>query len=97
VTLNAAGNATTLTGGSVSFGKTLRSTTDAEEALTVTAGATTCGGAVGDNRQRLASLTTEANGSTAINGGSVTTAGVQNYQDEVTLNAAGNATTMTGT
>jgi hypothetical protein len=31
----------------VSFGKTLRSTTDAEEALTVTAGATTFGGTVG--------------------------------------------------
>jgi hypothetical protein len=62
----------------VSFAKTLRSTTDAEDALTVAAGTTTFTGAVGDNNQRLASLTTDANGATAINGVSVTTAGAQN-------------------
>src|SRR5207249_431811 len=64
--------------------------------LTVnSAGTTTFGGAVGNN-DALASLTTDAAGSTAINGGSVTTTGNQTYHDSVTLDAVGNSTTLTG-
>ena len=51
---------------------------------------------MGDNSQRLASLTTDAAGTTAINGGSVNTSGDQTYNDAVTLNATGNITTLTG-
>ena len=51
---------------------------------------------MGDNSQRLASLTTDAAGNTAINGGSVNTSGDQTYNDAVTLNATGNSTTLTG-
>src|SRR5437588_765924 len=55
--------------------------------LTVnTAGTTTFGGAVG-NSTALASVTTDAAGSTAINGGSVATTGTQTYNDDVTLGA----------
>ena len=97
VTLNATGNVTTLTGVNVTFASTLRSTTDGEDALIVNAsGLTTFNGAVGDNSQRLASLTTDAAGTTAINGGSVNTSGDQTYNDAVTLNATGNSTTLTG-
>jgi hypothetical protein len=41
----------------------------------------------------LASLTTDAGGTTAINGGSVTTTGTQTYNDAVTLSAATSLTT----
>src|SRR5207253_1108477 len=96
VTLNAAANTTTLTGVNVTFDSTVRSTTDGEEALIVNAsGLTTFGGAVGDASKRLASLTTDAAGSTAINGGSVTTTGAQTYRDAVTLRAAATLTTPT--
>src|SRR5439155_790634 len=97
VTLNAAANSTTLTGVNVTFDSTVRSTTDGEEALIVNArGVTTFSGAVGDASKRLASLTTDAAGSTAINGGAVTTTGDQTYHDRVTLDALGNSTTLTG-
>src|SRR5262249_58468410 len=59
-------------------------------------GLTTFGGAVGDNGQRLASLTSNAGGTTAINGGSVTTTGDQTYSEAVTLDAAADSTTLTG-
>ena len=53
-----------------------------------TAGTTTFGAAVGGGGPNLlASLTTDAPGSTALNGGSVTTAGAQTYNDAVTLGA----------
>jgi hypothetical protein len=98
VTINAAGNATTLTGTNVSFASTVRSTTDGEDALTVTgSGTTTFVGAVGDNSQRLASLTSNGGGTTILNGGSVTTTGGQTYTDAVILETAANATTLTGT
>jgi hypothetical protein len=58
-----------------------------------TAGTTIFGGAVGGTTA-LASLTTDAGGSTAINGGSVTTTGAQAYHDAVTL---GGTTHLTGT
>src|SRR5439155_739009 len=97
VTLNAAANSTTLTGVNVTFDSTVRSTTDGEEALIVNAsGVTTFSGAVGDNSLRLALPTSDAAGSTAINGGAVTTTGDQTYHDPVTLNAAANSTTLTG-
>ena len=42
---------------------------------------------MGDNSQRLANLTTNAGGTTAINGGAITTSGDQTYNDAVTLDA----------
>lgn len=45
------------------------------------------------NTLALASLTTNAGGSTAINGGAVTTVGAQAYADSVTLGAATTLTT----
>jgi len=91
VTLNAAGNATALTGGTVVFGSTLRSATDGQEAL-----ATNCTGAalfnapVGDGGLRLASLTTNGTGVAIIGGGSVNTTGAQTYNTAVLL--TGNTT-----
>src|SRR5262245_13314234 len=55
--------------------------------LTVnTAGTGTFGGALGGTTA-LTSVTTDAGGSTALNGGSVTTTGAQSYNDVVTLGA----------
>ena len=67
---------------------TLNSTVDAATAgaqgLTVNAsGATTFNEAVGG--AALASLTTDAGGTTAINGGAVTTTGEQDYLDGFTI------------
>ena len=77
-TLNDAGNVT------------FNSTLDADStprALTInTPSATIFNGAVG-SINALASVTTDAPGSTQINGGSVTTIGAQTYNDAVTLNA----------
>ena len=76
--------------GNITFG----STVDGAFNLTVnTAGVTTFGGAVGSTTP-LTSLTTDAPGSTDINGGSVTTTGAQAYGDAVTLGAD---TTLTST
>src|SRR5207237_1182032 len=76
--------------GNIGFG----STVDGAFALTVnTAGVTTFGGAVG-GATALASLTTDAPGATALNGGSVTTTGDQSYSDAVTL---GTDTTLIST
>ncbi|MEI6105491.1 MAG: hypothetical protein WCR49_00640 [Opitutae bacterium] len=98
VTLNAPGATTTLTGTDVFFAGTVRSVTDGVQALTVSgSGITTFTGAVGDNSQRLLSLTTNNGGTTVINGGSVTTLGAQTYADAVTLDAITNTTTFTGT
>src|SRR5258706_5428304 len=66
---------------------TLAKTVNGAQTLAVnTAGTTTFGGAVG-NSTALASVTTDAAGSKAINGGSVATAGTQTYNDDVTLGA----------
>ncbi|MEO5330756.1 MAG: hypothetical protein H7839_01925 [Magnetococcus sp. YQC-5] len=51
-----------------------------------TTGTTTFGGAVG-GLINLASLVTDAGGTTRINGGAITTAGTQTYNDPVTLGA----------
>jgi hypothetical protein len=97
VTINAAGNATTLTGTNVTFASSVRSATDGEDALTVTgSGTTTFVGAVGDNSQRLAALTSNGGGTTILNGGSVTTTGAQTFTDAVVMDTAGNLMTFTG-
>ena len=49
------------------------------------------------NTANVASLTTDAGGTTAINGAAITTTGgAQTYNDDVVLNAAANLTTLTG-
>ena len=58
-----------------------------------TTGTSTFSGAVGDTAP-LTSLTTNAGGTTAVNGGSVATSGNQTYNDNVTMNQA---TTLTST
>jgi filamentous hemagglutinin family protein len=76
----------TLTGSQVTFGSTL----SGAFSLTVNSpGATTFGGAVD-----VAGLLTNSGGTTAINGGMVTTTGGQTYNDAVTLGA--NATFNAG-
>src|SRR5260370_32637421 len=60
-----------------------------------TAGITTFGGAVGGTTA-LTSVTTDAAGSTAINGGSVTTTGAQNYNDTFMLGANTALTSTSG-
>lgn len=84
---------TTLTStasGNITFSQTLDSA-EVPYALSVnTAGTTTFGGVVG-GLGALATLTTDSAGTTAINGGSVTTTGAQTYIDAVTL---GSPTTL---
>ena len=66
---------------------TLASTVNGAEALVVnTSGTTIFGGAVG-GVTALSSVTTNAGGSTQINGGSIRTTGAQTYSDAVTLGA----------
>src|SRR4029079_18374095 len=78
-------------GGAITF----NSTVQGPQGLTVnTAGATTFNQAVGGGGNALANLSTDAAGTTAINGGAVNTAGAQSYGDAVTL---GTDTTITGT
>src|SRR6185295_3635952 len=91
VTLGANATLTSTGAGNITFDTTV----DGAFSLTVnTAGATTFGGAVGASAA-LASLTTDAGGTTRINGGSAQTTGTQTYHDAVTLGA--NATlTSTG-
>jgi hypothetical protein len=78
----AAGSGNITLGGTVNgaFSLTLNST-----------GTTTLGSAVG-NTTPLASLTTNAGGTTLINGGAVTTTGAQTYNDAVTLGASATLT-----
>jgi len=86
------GAATTLSSGGNSI--TLGSTVNGAQTLAVnTTGTTTFAGAVG-NTTALTSLQTDFGGTTAINGGSVTTTGAQIYGDAVTLGAT--ATILTG-
>ncbi|MBY0514053.1 MAG: hypothetical protein K2P78_09105, partial [Gemmataceae bacterium] len=84
VTLGAGTTLTSNASGNVTFAAAV----NGAFALAVnTAGTTTFGGAVGGTTA-LASLATDAGGSTAINGGSVATTGNQTYGDNVTLGAA---------
>ena len=70
-----------------SGGITFASTLDGAFTLSVnTAGTTTFNGAVGGTTP-LTSLTTNKGGATSINGGSVKTSGVQQYNDAVALGA----------
>jgi hypothetical protein len=78
------GVATTLTG----VGNTFASTLNGAQTLSINdSGTTTFGGSVGGTAA-LTSLTTNAGGTTAINGGAVTTTGAQTYNDAVSLGAA---------
>ena len=82
---------TTLSGIGVSFASTVKSD-GTNRALTLNdSGTTTFGGAVGGDGSvagdELASLTTTAGGTTAINGGRIITTGTQTYGDNVTLGA----------
>ncbi len=73
------------------------STVDGPVARTLTVntgGITTFGGAVGGGGKPLASLTTDAAGTTQLNGGTVNTTGQQTYNDAVSLGAD---TTVTST
>jgi len=85
VTVSATGN----TGGNIDFSNSV----DGSQALAVnTNGTTTFGGAVG-NATPLASVTTDAGGATRIDGGEVSTTGIQTYNDAVILGATANINT----
>jgi uncharacterized delta-60 repeat protein len=85
VTVSASGGGAILFGGKVDGAFTLNANTT---------GTTTFSGAVGSTNP-LTSLTTDAGGSTHVNGVSVKTSGAQNYGDAVVIGAA--ATTLTST
>src|SRR5260221_7126400 len=77
--------------GNVPSASTLNSTAGETNSLLVnTSGTTRFNGAVGLT-DRLSSLTTDAGGTTVINGGTVNTTGAQTYNDPVLL---GTATTL---
>ncbi len=79
---------TTLTAtGNVIFDGTVQSPGTAFALTVNTAGTTSFNFAVGGSGNPLASLTTDAPGTTHVNGGSVTTTGAQTYNDIVTLGA----------
>jgi len=80
--------------GAISVNSTLQSPGLARTLTVNTAGATVFGGVVGGGGNPLASVATDAPGTTAINGGAVTTGGTQQYGDPVTLGAG---TTLTST
>jgi hypothetical protein len=88
--------------GAIAFGSAVDgASAGGNAALAVnTGGATSFGGAVGAIKA-LAALSTDAGGSTAINGGSITAAGAQTYGDAVVLGAdttlAGVGVTLAGT
>ena len=90
----------TLTGANISFDSTIDATTIGIEGLTVnSSGVTTFGNGTNDDKVggsiALASLTTDAVGSTVLKSTSVTTTGDQFYHDSVTL--AGNNLTPNAT
>jgi autotransporter-associated beta strand protein len=83
VTLEADTTLTSIGSGSV----TLASTVNGAFGLTVnTGGTTTFGGVVGGSTA-LTTISTDAPGSTALNGGNVTTSAAQTYNDALTLGA----------
>jgi len=91
VTLGANTTLTSLSSGDVEFGAKL----DGAYTLAVnTAGVTTFGGAVGSVGAGLVSLTTDADGSTEVNGGSIKTSDATLFNDAVTL---GDHTRLTAT
>ena len=79
---------TVLTAGAVSFVGPVESASSSAYALDIiSSGATTFGGAVGGTHA-LRSVTTNAGGTVAINGGGVTTTGAQTYGETLSLGAA---------
>ena len=95
VVLDAAADSTTLTAVDVSLTGTVRSTTQNEDALVITAsGTATLGGAAGDNNQELSAFTSDGGGTTEINGGAISVAGDISISDAVILGAN---TTVSGT
>src|SRR4029453_16285937 len=90
VVLSADTTLTSTASGNVTFGNTV----DGTQSLTVnTAGTTAFLGAVG-SASPLTSVTTDAAGTTDLNGGTVKTSGSQTYNDKVVLSAD---TTLTST
>jgi hypothetical protein len=77
---------TVLTASAVKFASTVDADGTPRALAVNAAGATTFGGAVGA-AAALASLTTDAAGTNALNGGSVRTTGGQSYGDPITLGA----------
>ncbi len=88
VTLGAGTTFTSTGSGNVTFMNTVNG---AQTLAVNTAGTTTFGGLVGGTTA-LISLTTDAAGTTAINGGAVTTTGAQTYNDPVLLGASATMT-----
>jgi filamentous hemagglutinin family protein len=87
----------TFSGNDVAFSSTVNSDGTARN-LTVTSnnsGTTTFGGAVGA-ASALASVTTNGDGTVAINGGTITTTNNQTYNDAVTLGANASLTSTGG-
>jgi hypothetical protein len=81
-------NATVSTGtGDASFAGTVNGTTAGGQALVVNATGTTAFAAAVGGSQALASIETDAGGTTALNGGSVKTSGTQTYADAAVLGA----------
>jgi autotransporter-associated beta strand protein len=91
VTLGADTTLTSNSSGAISFNSTVESDSTPRALTVSTSGTTTFAGSVGSSNP-LASLTTNPGGTTAINGGSVTTVGDQNYSDGAIL---GSNTTLT--
>ena len=86
----------TSTGTGAAGNITFVTTLDGAQSLAVnTSGTTTFGGIVGGTTA-LTSLTTDTGGSTAINGGAITTTGLQSYHDNVTLGTTAATLTSTG-
>ena len=83
VTLGADTTLDSSASGNITLAKTVNG---ARNLVVNTAGATTFGKQVGNNTA-LVSVTTDAAGTTAVNGGVVNTTGTQTYNDDVTLGA----------
>jgi trimeric autotransporter adhesin len=81
-----------LSSGNINFAGTIDSSNLNRTLAINTTGATTLNGPIG-NTLALTSLTTNAGGTTAINGGSISTTGAQTYGNSVTLGATTNLTT----
>jgi trimeric autotransporter adhesin len=91
-TINATGGTGGGVSGNVSFGGTVNSSGSNRTLAVNTTAATIFNDAVG-NTLALANLTTNTGGTTAINGGIVTTTGTQTYGDAVSLGATTNLNT----
>lgn len=96
VATNAVINSRGVTGGNVNFNGTVDSVASGNQALTVnTNGTTSFTQSVGATKE-LASLTTDAGGTTEISGATMKTTGNQTYNDAVNLHTAVTFETTTG-